>query len=215
MTWESLNVREPDGRVRWEAAGRPIVPSLVVDGVVEPVLHVSQLADALGLAWTSSLPATTLATDALTLLEAWERGIAPLDLPTLVAPTPSRGRSLRNLTVNVCHPFALLPAAWSSGAFPWDPDLDAEREEPLGTAAVIRDYATDATSAWRAFVVATGLELDQRDPAVVTPRGDVRFSVVLDTQRWHVAYHLRQLEHVVGVTLLPPLDELALPAEVF
>lgn len=210
-----MDVREPDGRARWEAAGRPIVPSLVVDGVAEPVLHVSQLAGALGLPWTSSLPATTSAADALALLEAWGRGIAPLDLASLLAPTPSRGRSLRNLTVNVCHPFELLPATWSSGAFPWDPDLDAEREQALSTADDIRSYAAGTTSAWRSFLAATGAELDRRDPDVVTPRGDVRFSIVLDTQRWHVAYHLRQLEHVVGVRLLPSLEELALPADVF
>ena len=33
-------------------------------------------------------------------------------------------RSLRNLTVNVFHPFELLPTAFDEGRFDWDPDLD-------------------------------------------------------------------------------------------
>jgi hypothetical protein len=49
---------------------------------------------------------------------------------------------------------------------------------------------------------------------VTSPRGDARFSVLLDTQRWRAAYHLRQVERMTGTTLLPPLDALPLPTEV-
>jgi hypothetical protein len=80
-----------------------------------PVLHVSQLADVLGLPWRAPLPPDVLAADTVTLLAAWASGIAPLE--ALLAPTPSRGRSLRNLTVNVHHPFELLPRAWGDGDF--------------------------------------------------------------------------------------------------
>jgi hypothetical protein len=203
------------GRARWEAAGRPIVPSLEIDGSAQPVLHVSQLATALGLPWRAPLPAGVLATDTVTLLRAWAAGIAGLDTEALLGPTPSRGRSLRNLTVNVHHPFELLPPAWDEGSFPWDPDRDGEREELLVGADAVRDYATGVTEHWRAFVAANGPALGARDPLVASPRGDVRFSALLDSQRWHAAYHLRQLEHVTGIRLLPPLGELALPADVF
>lgn len=179
------------------------------------MLHVSQVAEALGLPWSSSLRSSELASDTLTLLAAWGRGIAALDLEALLAPTPSRGRSLRNLTVNVHHPFELLPEAWRSSVFPWDPDLDGEREERLADAEAVRDYAAALREAWGAFVGSVGAGLDAADPEVATPRGTARFSVVLDTQRWHVAFHLRQLEHVTGLALLPELDELVLPAEVF
>ncbi|MGL6279432.1 MAG: hypothetical protein ACRC50_07760, partial [Gaiella sp.] len=169
-----------------------MLPSLAVDGAVTPVLHVSQLAEALGLPWASQVPASVLAADTLTLLTAWEQGIAGLDTDALLAPTPSRGRSSRNLTVNVHHPFELLPAAWSTGSFPWDPVRDGERERLLGDAEAIRAYAADVAGAWSAFVAATSLALDERDPVVASPRGSARLSAVLDTQRWHVAYHLRQ-----------------------
>jgi hypothetical protein len=203
------------GRARWEAAGRPIVPSLEVDGSAEPVLHVSQLADALGLPWQAPLPADALASDTVTLLEAWATGLAALETEALLAPTPSRGRSLRNLTVNVHHPFELLPEAWAGGRFPWDPDRDGEREQRLVDAVAVRGYAAGITARWRAFVAMNGPRLGTRDPVVASSRGDARFSVLLDSQRWHAAYHLRQLEYVAGTGLLPSLGALALPAELF
>src|SRR5260221_4490387 len=47
--FDSLNIRDDgEGARRWEAAGRPIVPSLVIDGSPRPILHVSQLAAWLG-----------------------------------------------------------------------------------------------------------------------------------------------------------------------
>ena len=53
-------------------------------------------------------------------------------LGVLVAPTPSRGRSVRNLTVNTFRPFELLVEARRSHTFRWyTGDADAERERPL------------------------------------------------------------------------------------
>jgi hypothetical protein len=34
-------------------------------------------------------------------------------------------------------------------------------------------------------------------------------------QRWHAAFHLRQLDAMLGTHLLPELAELALPTEIF
>ncbi len=156
-----------------------------------------------------------LAADSVLLLDLWTRGIAALDQESLLSPTPSRGRSLRALTVNVHHPFEILPAAWPTGSFPWDPDRDGDREVGLTTAAAVRAYAAGVLTSWRSFVTRFGAELDTHDPVIATPRGDVPYSVVLDTQRWHAAYHLRQLEAVTDQALLPDLDALALPVEVF
>jgi hypothetical protein len=203
------------GHARWVAAGRPIVPSLAVDGRTEPVLHVSQLAGALGLAWETPLRPGALAADTVTLLGCWAEGIARLGTAALAAPTPSRSRSLRNLTVNVHHPFELLPGAWRGGSFPWEPERDDEREAHLADADDVRNYASRVTDGWSTFVATHRDELDVHDPVVGSPRGQTSFSVLLDTQRWHAAYHLRQLEHVTGARLLPTLEALVLPAETF
>ena len=79
------------------------------------------------------------------VLDAWLKLIRPLDQETLTAPTPSRGRSLRNLTVNVFHPFELLPTAFETGRFDWDPTLDEDREAAVQNAAAVVAYASDRT----------------------------------------------------------------------
>jgi hypothetical protein len=97
---------------------------------------------------------------------------------------------LRNLTVNVFHPFALLPGAWKSGQFPWEPERDDEREQALSDVVA---YAERILGDWTAFVLEHDDELGRRDPVVSSPRGDARFSALLDSQLAHVAFHHEQL----------------------
>lgn len=213
VEFDSVDVRaEPE---RWQEAGRPIVPSLVVDGVVTPILHVSQLAEALGLEPPPGGDAGRLAHDCGAILDAWLAELAPLPWEALTAPTPSRGRTLRELTVNVFHPFELLPAARETGDFPWRPELDSEREARFGDAAGLVDWATAVRDDWRAFVA--GVPLDAGDPPVGSPRGSIPYSALLDAHRTHAAFHLRQLGAFLErpVPVLERLDGLALPAEVF
>jgi hypothetical protein len=223
VAFDSVNIREPDGAERWVAAGSPAVPCLLVDGVASPVLHVSQLASMLGVASPRQPEATRLARDAAEVLEAWVGLIARLDFETLIAPTPSRGRSLRNLTVNVFHPFELLPAAFQSGRFDWNPELDNAREAPLGDAATVVDYAGARHRAWRDWVLGHEADLAEQDPQVSSPRGQVDYSTLLDFQRRHAAFHYRQLLAVLvargldttGALPLASLGDLDLPSAVF
>jgi hypothetical protein len=159
------------------------VPSLVVDGVVTPILHVSQLAHALGLPVPAPADATRLAWETLPLLRAWLDRVRTRDL---AAPTQSRGRSLRNLTVNVFHPFELLPTAWATGEFPWEPERDDERERAIPDVIA---YADNILVTWTDFV----LELGDGDPLISSPRGEVSWSTLLESQRNHVEFHLGQL----------------------
>ena len=169
------------------------MPSLVVDGAARPILHVSQLAAALGLPVPPSSAPSRVAWETLPILRGWLDRLRPLDEELLSVPTESRGRSLRNLTVNVFHPFELLPAAWESGQFPWEPERDDEREEALRRPSDVVAYAERVLGDWTAFVLEQGDELGRRDPVVSSPRGDVRFSSLLDSQLAHVAFHHDQL----------------------
>ena len=194
------------------------MPSLLVGGVASPILHVSQLASMLGLAAPPQLEVSRLAWDAAAVLDAWLKLIRPLDLETLVAPTPSRGRSLRNLTVNVFHPFELLPAAFANGRFDWDPDGDDEREAALATAAAVVAYADDRHFAWQDWLLEHEGDLSGRDPQVDSPRGSLTYANLLASQRFHAAFHYRQLLAVLDVSdplPLASLGELGLPPEVF
>lgn len=218
-----MNIRGPTGAARWVGAGRPIVPCLVVRGVASPILHTSQLASMLGLEAPAQLEVTQLAWDAASILDAWLKLIQPLDQQTLTAPTPSRGRSLRNLTVNVFHPFELLPTAFETGHFDWDPTLDEDREAALQDAAAVVAYASDRCLAWRDWLHESETDLLARDPDITSPRGRVTYANLLDSQRWHAAFHYRQLlafldgrgHDLTDVLSLTSLAGLTLPAEIF
>jgi hypothetical protein len=188
-----------------------------------PILHVSQLASALGLPPPAGGEAAGLAWDLASVLDSWCDHLVELEWELLVTPTPSRGRSLRNLTVNTFHPVELLPAAWEAGRFDWDPDGDEEREHALAGPTELNEYAARIAAAWTDFLLRVGDELAAHDPQVASPRGELAFSDLLDSQRWHAAYHYRQLVEflrtsgvaVQGALGLDAMGGLELPADVF
>ena len=218
MAFESLNAADgEEGERRWTEAGRPTVPSLVVDGRSMPVLHVSQIAEALGLPPPAGRSPARDGADAAAILDAWVGHARATDWETLCGPTPSRGRSARNLTVNVFHPFELLPVAWESGEFAWRPEDDDARERRLTDRQRLLAFAEQVAAGWRSFLAEE--DLAGRDPLVESPRGRVRFSALLSFQRWHAAYHYRQLVSVLDVGAcaldLGGLEDLVLPLDVF
>jgi len=97
--------------------------------------------------------------------------------------------------VNVFQPFELLPSAWADGEFPWRPEEDDERERELGD---VVGYADAVLGDWTDFVLEHGDELGRRDPLVSSPRGEVLFSALLDSQRNHAAFHLAELVAFLG-----------------
>ena len=177
----------------------------------------------LGLDAPPQLEVARLAWDATAVLDAWLRLIRPLDFELLLLPTPSRDRSVRNLTVNVFHPFELLPVAFDEGRFEWHPDLDDAREAALRDAAAVVGYATDRDVAWRDWLLGREAELLVRDPVVDSPRGEITYRNLRASQRWHAAFHYRQMlafverrGHFVSDPLsLDSLHDLDLPHEIF
>jgi len=85
----------------------------------------------------------------------------------------------------------------------------------LATAESVIGYAAGIQASWGVWVDRRSAELSHSDPPIVSPRGEITFSVLLDAQRWHAAFHLRQLDTILDTRLLPVLTELALPADVF
>lgn len=113
------------------------------------------------------------ARDTVDLLRAWIDLVRRLPLEELCAPTPARGRSLRNLTVNVVHPLELLPDAWVTGSFPWRPEEDELRESDLLSTEQVVSYAERVYERWSAFVSEVGAQLDRRSQRVSSPRGEI------------------------------------------
>lgn len=226
MAFESLNARDGDyGERRYKEMGSPVVPTLVVDERLYPILHPSQIASVLEIPGSDfENNSRRFAWDTVSILESWLEELLPsASWDQLVKPTPSRGRTVRNLTVNVFHPLELLPIAWRDGRFDWYPEEDAQRERSITSSAELNEYARKRFNKWQMFVMETEDEFQAHDPLVISSRGDAPFSVVLRSQRWHMAFHYRQILVFLtkeGVDLKGALDvdgftDLDLPREVY
>jgi len=121
--------------------------------------------------------------------------------------------------VNAFHPVELLAAAWEKGRFDWDPELDEERERALTDGRALTAYAERATAAWHDFLLGAGDAPGDRP--IATSRGELGFSELVRSQRWHAAYHYRQLVEFLrsrGVTVRGSARlaaDIGLPDEVF
>jgi hypothetical protein len=209
-----LDASEPASRAVWESLGRPLIPSLLVDERPVPVWHISQVARMLDLPLPDTSVNASLAWDTVTVLSSWLDHTDRMGWELLNAPTPSRGRSIRNLTVNVFHPFELLPLAWTERRFHWDPDADAAREAALGSKDELQTWARDVLATWQVALLEHGPRMEVEDHPVDTPRGEVAYSVVLTFQRYHAAAHHRQLIHFLraeGYDVSAALDVEQLP----
>lgn len=189
-----------------------------------PILHVSQLAALLGLPAPPSLESTRLGYDILLVVESWAANLRALPWELLVAPTPSRGRSVRNLTMNAVYPISLLPPAWETGELPWGiRDIDEDLASAYSDSAALADFADETYATWSMFMLEEEETLARADPIVETPRGKLPYSQLLSSQRWHISFHHRQItEYLLGAGVEPPhrfrveqLPGLALPATVF
>ena len=198
------------------------MPSLVVDAALTPIMHPMQIVAALGLPLERRAQGHRLVWDIYTILDAWCASIDLLDWEVLIKPTPSRGRSLRNLTVNVSYPIGLLPAAWRTGRFDWQPERDDEVESELRSSSDVRDFGRSIADRYLRFLTDEEEQLAVHDPEVHSPRGDMSFSALVEYQRWHAAFHYRQLRAFCrGESIdLPPdvlasVPDLGLPDAVF
>jgi hypothetical protein len=131
-------------------------------------------------------------------LGSWMEHLEAMDWDLMTAPTPARERSFRWLAPHTFHPIDLLTRAWEDGEFPWRPQEDGERVEPLTSKEAVLGYCAGILISWQGFVVEHEGRLDDADPIVQTTRGEGPFSTVVSSQRTHAAYHHRQLVLFLG-----------------
>lgn len=196
-----------------------------MDGRAFSILHPSQIAALLDLPLPEGEVHTPrLGWDAALILGDWIDSLSPASWEQLTKPTPARGRSLLTLTVNVFRPFEMLPGSWKEGRFDWyTGEEDTRRERTIGSRGQLEAFASEILLEWQWFMEEHGEELSRQDPLVRSNRGDAPFSVVLASQRWHAAFHHRQLVVFLGaegLDLSDALDvgelaDLELPQEVY
>ena len=63
----------------------------------------------------------------------------------------------------------------------------------LADATSVVAYADDRRRSWHHWLCGREADLTFRDPDVTSPRGSVSFANLLGSQRWHAAFHYRQL----------------------
>jgi glutaredoxin len=223
IPFESVNPVDAKGAERWAQLGSPRVPSIVFGGRTTAIYHVSQVASLLGLASPEGREALRLGWDLTAVVEAWSEQLVGIGWDLMWSPTPSRGRSIRNLTVNVHEPLHEMIVAWESGVFTWDTDQDEHRAGRFDDADQLRAYAASRTAEWIAFLMDLDAELGRRDPEVQAGEERLAFSALLDAQRFHAAFHYRQLRTFLaqcgaapaGSLDLAHLQGLRLPEPVF
>jgi hypothetical protein len=176
---------------------------VVVDGDLTSFLHTNQLAEILGLPRRASSGSLEIGRDTVALLRSWLDWLRDVEWPAMTAATPSRGRTLRELTVNVFLPFDLLPGTWRTGRFDWRPEEDEQWSRRLRDARAVVRFAEAAEHRWNRFLCTTGDSLRRRDPLVSTPRGDMLYSELVAFQRWHAAFHHRQALEFLSSLGLP------------
>lgn len=200
------------------------MPAVEIDGVSTPVLNLRQLAGLLGIPAPPGFESTQLGYDLLQIVDSWAANLQALPWELIVAPTPSRDRSVRNLTMNAVYPISLLPKAWATGRFDWGiVDLDDELGQVYTSAEQLAEFAHGVHRAWAEFMLESEEALALDDPLVVTPRGQSRYSELLASQRWHIAFHHRQIVEYLALEGVEPahpfrveqLADVKLPATVF
>lgn len=189
-----------DGQARHERAGRPVVPSILFDGDTLPLHHPSQIASVLGSPETEAVSSVRrVAWDTVTILDDFLELVRSASWDQLLLPTPFRDRSTRNLTVNVFRPFAMLPESWRSHRFDWwGGEADLQQEALLRDKAALVDFAAQILIAWQAFLLEEEDAIAASDPVIGSNKGDVPYSTLLVTHRFHSANHHRQVRDVLG-----------------
>lgn len=194
IPFESVNPVEPAGQSRWMELGSPRVPSLLLDERMTAIYHVSQVASLLGLTPAQRTRALRLAWDLSMVVQAWSEQLATISWELMSTPTPSRGRSVRELTINVHEPLREMEVAWETGRFTWNTGRDEVLASDLADAEELRAYSEARSAGWIAFLSSVGEELEQRDPDIRAGGETLSFSALLDSQRLHAAFHYRQLQ---------------------
>lgn len=183
-----------------------------------PIIHPVQLRGILGMPVDESAgpePWLPMAWDIAGILDDWLRLLPLLTWEQLLAPTLSRGRNTRNLTVNVWRPIALLPKAYERKFFGWfTGEADLQVEAYLHTVEEVVEWAQAGSFAWQGWLMELTELPEVEDPFIVSTRGDTDFSELLRLQRFHAAFHHRQITDFLQTNRIAfdrQLDVAALP----
>jgi hypothetical protein len=200
-------------RERWQAAGSPPVPTLVVGGVAHVLQHPGQAAELLGLSMPAALrDARQVAWDIDALVDAWLELARATPWDVLTTPGVVLGRTPLALTVDALVGVCAVTAALWTGWFHWpgNPETGATGDAEIGpyeasVVASIHDreallaFAGRVANGFRASVLEHDTLLGNPTAPVLAVRGELALVELLEAQRLHCAGHYRQATAAPGV----------------
>lgn len=208
-------------RERWEAAGSPAVPTLVVDGTPYVLQHPSDAGALLGLGAPPALgDARQVAWDIDEIVGAWLELLETTTWDALNDPLPRLARTPLDLGVDSLVGIAALTHSFSTGWFHWpgNPDTGVTGDaavvgyqdaivKSIGSRDQLLDFAQPVAQAWRQALLDDDEAL-RSDPLrpIRAPRGDLPWVRLLEAQRLHAAQHYRQATTFLSARGLPVPD---------
>jgi hypothetical protein len=184
---------DPAAKAEAEALGLAVVPVAVQGDRSILILHTDQLREFLGLPVSDARASYRELADAMNrVLVAVEEAVRLVPSEMLSAPTPNRGRDLRELVFNIHDRIGPMVDALASGVYPWVSTDEYALSRRFGTTAELVSYCREMRTGWFEGTVAADVDRVEND-TVETKKGPVTQLQLLESRAFHSAQHLRQI----------------------
>jgi hypothetical protein len=198
--------KDATAKAELDALGLDAVPVVVRGTEYLEVFHVDQLREWLGMSHEAA-DASYLDVVAACerVLKSFESCLLQLPDAQITAPTPNRGRDMRDMTLNIYGGVAELARAMDSGRF--ETHGFAGPQRGFANAREMYEYAKGVRSEW----VARALRVtpEEAGDLVKTERGEVTQYQMLDVIARHSAGHLRQCYVFLREIGIMPVHEMS------
>jgi hypothetical protein len=179
-----------------------VVPLAVLGDRHVLILHPDQLREFLGLPASDARASYRELADAMNrVLLAVEEAVRQVPSAMLSAPTPNRGRDLRELVFNIHDRIGPLVGALESGIYDWVSGDEYALSRRFGTTAELAEYCREMRTRW--FAGTGRVDTASAENTVETKKGPVTHLQLLESRAFHSAQHLRQIYlflHQIGIT---------------
>ena len=183
---------DSSAKAELETLGLGVVPLAVQGDRHVLILHTDQLREFLGLPPSDTRASYRELVSAMNrVLEAVEDAVRQVPSTMLSAPTPNRGRDLRELVFNIHDRIGPMVDALDSGIYAWVSGDEYALSRHFSTTAELGSYCREVRTRW--FERTGRADTDSAENKVETKKGPVTHLQLLESRAFHSAQHLRQI----------------------
>jgi hypothetical protein len=184
---------DPAAKAEAEALGLEVVPVAVQGDRRLLILHNDQLREFFGLPADAARASYREWAEAMNrVLEAVEEAVRLVPSEMLAAPTPNRGRDLRELVFNIHDRIGPMVDALSSRVYPWVSADEYALSRRFQATEELVSYCREMRTAWFEGTLRAGPD-GVEGLLVETKKGPVTQLQLLESRAFHSAQHLRQI----------------------